>query len=197
MVSFIWPQSCPALADISQLLLQHHYRIAGAHEDMDCMLMTYFRHLILRVATPENQMPCPSLMTQEQRLLRWSVGNLTRVIKFFFSPWSSRFPETWNFLPPPGRKHWFLAGLHWSLVHFHTTACWQKTQKFRHSSDRLSSHSCPAFAQQCGGRSPNPGRGDLKSEPYFRLRASTPSKSHFPGSTWLYRLPTRRECSLS
>lgn len=41
------------------------------------------------------------------------------------------------------------------------------------------------FEQQCGGRSPNPGRGDLKSELYFTVRPSTPSKSHFPGSTWL------------
>lgn len=135
------PQSYPALADISQLLLQHHPSITGVHEDMDYILMTYFRHLIWRVAIPENQMPCSSPMTREQRLLSCSVGNPIHVIKCLFLPLFLQVSWTWNILPPPGRKHWFLAGLHWSLVQFHTSACWERTQKFRHSSDRSSSHS--------------------------------------------------------
>lgn len=80
------PKSCPALADTSQLLLQHSSRITGVHKDLDCLLMTYFRHLILWFATPENKMFCPSLMTWKQRLLSCCVGNLIQATICLFSP---------------------------------------------------------------------------------------------------------------
>lgn len=53
---------------------------------MGYILTTYLRRLILRVTTLENQMPCCSLMTQEQRLLSWSVGNLIQAVKCLFLP---------------------------------------------------------------------------------------------------------------
>lgn len=90
----------------------------------------------------------------------------------FFSPWSSRFPEcrTQSCLPPAGRKWWFLAGLHCSLVQFHKTTCSERTQQSKNS-DGCSggSYNLPLHNNMVAGR-----RG-LKSELYFTLTGINPT----------------------
>ena len=171
---------------------------------MDYILTTYYRHLILRIATPENQMPGPSLIIQAA-YIRAKAPQLVR------GESDSAYQMTFSPLGPLGFLNAEHGATYLQLVGNNGSqqvcigACCSFTippaqRGLSSLSILLTDVAAAVITCLCTTtwwQVPKPRKRRLKIWTLLHTEGNQPHSSHFPGSTPLCRLHTRRGCSLS